>query len=184
VLDQNVMLVRLVDDLRTLALADAGELRLEKQTVNGGEFLHGMQELFRPAAEEHQIRISVADSLDCPSFQADPDRLTQIFTNLIGNAIRYSPEGSEITLSAECKAGEIHLSVRDGGPGIPNEDLPFIFDRFYRVNKSRSKVEGGSGLGLAIARQLAEVHGGRLTVENLPGGGTQFTLILPREIGM
>jgi two-component system sensor histidine kinase BaeS len=180
VLDQNGMLVRLVDDLRTLALADAGELQLEKQSVNAREFLLGMQERFRSAAEERNVEIVVSESQTCPSIMADPDRLAQIFTNLIGNALRYAPEGGKIILAAECTGNEILITVSDNGPGIPAEALPAIFDRFYRVDKARSREEGGSGLGLAIARQLAGAHGGKLSAENLPQGGARFTLSIPK----
>lgn len=184
VLDQNGMLVRLVDDLRTLALAESGELPLEMQTMDGRDFLLGMQERFRSAADERKVRILVPDQAGCPTFQADPDRLAQIFTNLLGNALRYTPLGGEITLGMECRDDEIQMTVSDTGPGISTEALPNIFERLYRGDKSRSRNEGGSGLGLAIARQLAAAHGGRLTAENLAQGGARFTLILPRTGGM
>ena len=180
VLDQNGMLVRLVDDLRTLALADAGELPLEKQSVDAREFLLGMQERFRSAAEENKVEIVVSENQTCPAILADPDRLAQIFTNLIGNALRFTPTGGIITLAAECKGNEVQMTVSDNGPGIPADALPKIFERFYRVDKSRSRDEGGSGLGLAIARQLAGAHGGKLKAENLPQGGTRFMLSIPK----
>lgn len=179
VLDQNVLLERLVDDLRTLALADAGELRLEPRAVNVVEFLIGMQERFRPSAEEHQLTLTITENGECPPVMADPDRLTQIFTNLVGNAIRYTPAGGEIQMGVVCKDGSIHFTVSDNGPGIPPEALANVFERFYRADKSRSREDGGSGLGLAIARQLAIAQGGTLTAENRPEGGARFTLILP-----
>jgi len=180
VLDQNVMLVRLVDDLRTLALADAGELQIEIQLMDVQDFLLGMQERFRSAADERNVEIVLYENQVCPEIQADPDRLAQIFTNLIGNALRYTPAGGQILLAAESDENEIRISVSDNGPGIPPEVLPNIFERLYRVDKARSRAEGGSGLGLAIARQLAKAHGGDLTAENNPGGGAHFVFSIPR----
>lgn len=180
VLDQNVMLVRLVDDLRTLALADAGELQIEIQLMDVQDFLLGMQERFRSAAEERNVEIVLHENQVRPEIQADPDRLAQIFTNLIGNALRYTPAGGQILLAAESDENEIRISVSDNGPGIPPEVLPNIFERLYRVDKARSRAEGGSGLGLAIARQLAKAHGGDLTAKNNPGGGAHFIFSIPR----
>ena len=139
-----------------------------------------MQEQFRSAAEERNVEIEVLENQTCPSIKADPDRLAQIITNLIGNALRYTPAGGKIKLAAECKGNEILMTVSDNGPGIPVESLPAIFDRFYRYDKARSREDGGSGLGLAIARQLAEAHGGRLSAENLKQGGARFTLSIPK----
>jgi len=179
VLDQNVLLERLVDDLRTLALADAGELRLEPRAVNVAEFLIGMQERFRPSVEEQKLIFSSNINGECPPVLADPDRLAQIFTNLVGNAIHYTPAGGEIQMEAACQDDLIHFTISDNGPGIPPEALASVFERFYRADKSRSREDGGSGLGLAITRQLAVAQGGTLTAENRPEGGARFTLILP-----
>lgn len=181
VLDQNGMLVRLVDDLRILALADAGELQIEKQSVDVRDFLQGMQERFRSAGEERQVQIVVQDRPACPSIQVDPDRLAQIFTNLIGNALRFTPAGGKILLSAECDRDEVRMIVSDNGSGIPVDALPNIFERLYRVDKARSRSEGGSGLGLAIARQLAVTQGGNLTAENNPEGGARFVFTIPNH---
>jgi two-component system sensor histidine kinase BaeS len=110
---------------------------------------------------------------------ADPIRLEQVLTNLLSNALRYTPTGGQIELGISTTAGTVQLSVHDSGPGIPAEALPSIFERFYRADKSRTRLEGGSGLGLAIARQLARLHGGDLTAANHPSGGALFTLTLP-----
>jgi signal transduction histidine kinase len=103
----------------------------------------------------------------------------QILTNLLSNGLRYTPQGGTIWVNVQGKGAEVTVTVRDSGPGIPEESLPFVFERFYRADKARARAEGGSGLGLAIARQLAQAHGGELTAENAPQGGAVFTLSLP-----
>ncbi len=181
VLDQTELLVRLVEDLRTLALADAGELRLEKTAVNLPEVLGGIVERFRPAADAHRVTLSLEqeETETCPEVQADPDRLAQIFHNLLSNALRFTPEGGQVKVRLHCDIRWMVVQVEDSGPGIPPESLPRLFERFYRGDRSRSRDEGGTGLGLAIARQLAIAHGGSLEAENLAQGGARFTLQLP-----
>jgi signal transduction histidine kinase len=181
ILDQNALLNRLVDDLRTLALADAGELKLEKAEVEICELLEGLASQLQPAAAARGIHLEIEKGSDgkCPSLQVDPDRLAQIITNLVGNAIRHTQSQGTITLSLAWDRKRVNIMVRDTGPGIPPESLPFIFERFYRAEPSRSREVGGSGLGLAIARQLAQAHRGQLTAANHPSGGALFILSLP-----
>ena len=111
---------------------------------------------------------------------ADPDRIVQVIGNLVANALRHTPDGGRIVLSSDRVGERVRLSVTDSGPGIPPEDLPYIFDRFYRGDKARTD-NGASGLGLAIARSLVEAHGGQLTAANDPAGGARFTIALPVE---
>jgi len=109
----------------------------------------------------------------------DPQRIEQVLLNLLDNACRYTPPGGKIVLSAYREDGAVHVSVRDGGPGIAPEDLPHIFERFYRGDKSRARSSGGTGLGLSIAKALIEAHGGKIWAENAPQGGACFHFTVP-----
>jgi len=182
VLEQNELLARLVDDLRTLALVDAGELALERVTIDPALLVTRAIETFRPAAEARGVRLAlVTESLPtCDPIQGDPLRIDQILANLINNALQHTPAGGQVTLELDCSADVVTLQVRDTGPGIAADALPRIFERFYRADKARSRDVGGSGLGLAIARQLAIAQGGSLTAANHPEGGAVFTLRLQR----
>lgn len=179
VLEQNLLLTRLVDDLRTLALADAGQLSLDIQSVDLVAIVQGSIDQFTPQAEARQVAIGFDSPGQCPTIVADPARLGQILGNLLSNALRYAPTGGQINLAIVCLADRVKLIVQDNGPGIPEESLPHVFERFYRGDRSRSRSEGGSGLGLAIARQLAQAHGGELAAANHPQSGAIFTLTLP-----
>ena len=180
VLAQNRLLTRLVEDLRTLALADAGQLALERTSTDYPALVQRVVDRFTPTASAHQVRLSL--DLPAASFAPvllDPMRVEQILGNLLSNALRHTPEGGQIMLKLVPMSGGVSLSVRDTGSGIPAEALPHLFERFYRADKARSREEGGTGLGLAIARQLAEAQGGTLTAANHPDGGAVFTLSLP-----
>lgn len=181
VLDQTRLLSRLVEDLRTLALADAGELTLELEKTNLLSLLQDALEQFRPAAEVQRISLTlkVAPENANPLVEGDPLRLAQIFNNLLSNAIRHTPAGGQVQLTLRKTSDWIEVEVRDSGPGIPPEAVERVFERFYRADRARSRAEGGSGLGLAIARQLAVAQRGSLTAANHPEGGAVFTLRLP-----
>jgi two-component system sensor histidine kinase BaeS len=180
VIEQNHLLTRLVEDLRTLALADAGQIELERGPTDLVSLVQRMIERFQPQASNQHVSLSFTPSVaPIPTISADPIRLEQVLTNLISNALRYTPDGGQIDLSLSSINGSVRLSIHDSGSGIPEESMPFIFERFYRVDKSRARAEGGTGLGLAIARQLARAHGGDLTATNHASGGALFTLILP-----
>lgn len=180
VMEQNEALSRLVDDLRTLALADAGELSIEHQPVNLVHLMERVSERFRPVAENLGVALHYS-TLDnhCAEILGDVGRIEQILNNLLGNALRYVPAGKKIEMVLSYATNHALIRVRDEGPGIPEESLPYIFERFYRAERSRSRTEGGAGLGLAISRQLARAHGGDLTAQNSPEGGAEFTLSLP-----
>lgn len=184
ILEQNLLLTRLVDDLRTLALADAGQLQLERRPVDLEELLKRVAAQFSPQAEAGGILIDLSSGGSCPPALVDPGRIEQVFGNLLSNALRYTPPGGTIAISLECKPGAARISIHDSGPGIPEQALPHVFDRFYRADRSRSRAGGGSGLGLAIARQLVQAHGGSLVAANHPQGGAVFTLELPLENGL
>jgi two-component system sensor histidine kinase BaeS len=179
VLRQNQLLHRLVEDLRTLALADAGELRLEKQVLNLADLAADAVEGFKGGADQVGIGLELHIGSPCANINADPQRIQQILHNLLHNAQRHTPEGGKIDLFLTCGGSEARLSVQDSGVGIPPAALPHIFERFYRADPARSHAEGGSGLGLAIARRLAELHGGKLEAANQTAGGAVFTLTLP-----
>jgi two-component system sensor histidine kinase BaeS len=180
VLEQNRLLTRLVDDLRTLAMADAGQLTLVLAPIDLRVLLEGVVERFRPQATGQGVRLEVEPThTHLPLLNLDAIRVEQILTNVLSNGLRYTPTGGTIWVGMQGMGPEVAVTVRDSGPGVPEESLPFVFERFYRVDKARARAEGGSGLGLAIARQLARAHGGELTAENAPQGGAVFTLRLP-----
>jgi len=133
----------------------------------------------RVQAAEKGIALQAALPEDLPLVDVDPQRIGQVLGNLLNNALVHTPSGGEIVVMARTKESEVEVSVRDTGEGIRSEDLPHIFDRFYRADKSRVQVASGTGLGLAIARQLVKAHGGRIEVESEVGRGTQFTFALP-----
>jgi signal transduction histidine kinase len=179
ILAQNRLLTRLVEDLQTLALADAGELALERTPADFLALVKRVVDRFQTQARANGIDLEVSLPQNCPDIDLDPGRVEQILGNLLSNAMRYTPSGGSIEVRAHCSPEQVRLTVRDSGPGIPEEAFPHIFERFYRADKGRSRTEGGSGLGLAIARQLARAHGGEITGENHPQGGAVFTLALP-----
>jgi two-component system, OmpR family, sensor histidine kinase BaeS len=186
VLEQNLLLTRLVDDLRTLALAEAGQLKLERQPVDLAGLVERIVERFKPQAAQRQVTLRLENSLSSEAgkdasglVELDPLRVEQILNNLLSNALRFAPPAGEIVIGLARTTAQVQVSVRDSGPGIPEEALPHIFERFYRADRSRSRSEGGTGLGLAIALHLAEAHGGTLVAANSPQGGAVFTLSLP-----
>lgn len=181
VLEQTELLTRLVEDLRTLALADAGALNLECSPTDLSALVRRVVERFRPEAErrEDRLDLEVVDDPALSSVSVDPVRIEQIINNLISNALRYTPENGAIRVALRREANWAALTVEDTGPGIPEQDMSRLFERFYRVDKSRSREAGGTGLGLAIARQLALAHGGELSAQNRKEGGAAFTLKLP-----
>jgi len=177
--DETRLLNRLVDDLRELALAEAGQLRLERRPVAPADLVSRAMESARVQAAAKGIALQADLTEDLPLVDVDLQRIGQVLGNLLNNALTHTPSGGKIVVTAGARGSEVEVSVRDTGEGIAPEHLPFIFDRFYRADRSRSRVTGGTGLGLAIARQLVEAHGGRIEVESEVGRGTQFTFTLP-----
>jgi signal transduction histidine kinase len=179
VLGQAQVLSRLVEDLRTLALADSGQLSLEPAKVDLQALAAGLIEAIRPQADAQHLRLELAGASAWA--MVDRLRIEQALGNLIANALRHTPPGGEVQVRIDPPQAEglVTLTVVDSGEGIPGEALPFVFERFYRADKARARAEGGTGLGLAITRQLVEAHGGTVTAGNRPEGGAVFTLRLP-----
>ncbi|MGV9251712.1 sensor histidine kinase [Streptomyces sp. NPDC003697] len=169
---------RIVDDLQDLALAEAGALTYHRGEVDLRELLDTSRTAHRAQAET----AGVALELDAPRpvcVSADPDRLRQVVGNLLGNALRATGAGGTVTLALRPRGERAVMEVRDTGKGIPQEDLPHLFDRFWRADPSRGRATGGSGLGLSIARQIVTDHGGTIGVRSAVGVGTTFTITLP-----
>jgi two-component system OmpR family sensor kinase/two-component system sensor histidine kinase BaeS len=180
-LEQVYVLERLVEDLRLLTLAETRQLTFDKTRVDVGVLLQRTLEMFSAEAGEKNISLSFEERDGDLALIGDPQRLEQVFGNLVGNAIRYVPEGGRVWVAAAADPQALRVTISDNGAGIPQEDLPFIFDRFWRKEKSRSRLNGGTGLGLAIAKQLVEAQGGSIQARNLPEGGLQVEIRLERK---
>ncbi|MFE6446448.1 sensor histidine kinase [Nocardiopsis dassonvillei] len=180
---ETLLLQDIVDDLQDLALADAGKLRLSPEPVDAGALVEQVVDSQRLRAAGAGLRLvaEAGDEAGDVVVVADRTRLVQVVGNLLGNALRHTPAPGTVTVRARRSGGEAVVEVADTGVGIPAEDLPHVFDRFWRADKSRNRRTGGSGLGLAIVRNLVELHGGSVAVESVVGEGTTFTVRLPLE---
>ncbi|MFF4615256.1 ATP-binding protein [Nonomuraea jabiensis] len=177
--EEAMVLQHIIDDLQQLALADAGKLRLHPEPVDVADLLEQIATVYRAAAAGLMVTVEVTGR---PHLDADPVRLRQAVGNLLTNALRHTPAGGRVSLRAYADGDDdVLIEVADTGPGIAPEHLPYVFDRFWRAEKSRSRQTGGSGLGLAIVRQLAEAHGGSAAVRSEPARGATFVLRLPRR---
>jgi len=172
-------LSRLVDDLRLLALADAGRLTLHRGALNPRRILREMVEAHQPQAQERGISLLLDAPRALPMVLGDRDRLAQVMGNLLGNSLRHVPQGGHIVVQAEARGREVVIRVIDDGPGVGQEDISRLFERFWRGDPARQRATGGSGLGLAIARYIVEAHGGRIWAEATPGGGLTVAFTLP-----
>jgi len=179
IFDETKRLNRLVEDLHTLSLSDAGELHLNLQKTSPDELLERGISARKSEAKAKDITLHTESSPGLPDVNVDPDRMAQVLVNLLDNALRYTPSGGTISLSASQIPAGVQIMVKDSGPGIPPEDLSHVFERFYRADKSRQREQGGTGLGLAITRSLVESQGGRIRVESQPGEGAAFIIELP-----
>ncbi|MFE2973239.1 sensor histidine kinase [Streptomyces sp. NPDC059258] len=189
-LEEAVLLQHIIDDLQDLAAADAGVLRVHPEPVEVRELLSQVTAAHQARAENAGVTLTVAAATTAPApsaLSADPVRLRQAVGNLVSNAVRHTPEGGRVTLRAYASEsdasgqsdGTVVIEVADTGSGIPADDLPHVFDRFWRAEKSRSRRTGGSGLGLAIVRKLVEAHGGTVEATSTEGEGSTFALRLP-----
>ncbi|MGA9349260.1 MAG: HAMP domain-containing sensor histidine kinase [Anaerolineae bacterium] len=181
---------RLVGELLDLARIESGQIEMIREPVDLAKILGVSVEKFAPRAAEGNIELEL-DTPDLPPLTGDKDRLAQVFTNLLDNALKHTPSTGKVTIKAqevkekprkrEIIASMVEIAVTDTGPGIPPEDLEHIFERFYQVDKSRAGKDRGIGLGLTIAKQIVEAHGGKIIVESVVGLGTRFTITLPIE---
>lgn len=178
VLEETYQLERLVEDLRTLTLAEARQLHFDRRPTDLGELAQRAVGVFDAEARERALTLAVSVAPGLPAVTADPQRVSQVIGNLLGNALRYVPENGQVTVSVARAPGGVELAVSDTGPGVPEADLPHLFDRFWRGEKSRARASGGAGLGLAIARQLIEAQGGTLTARNRPEGGLVVSFVM------
>jgi histidine kinase len=174
-------LARLVDDLQELSRVEAGAYPLDIHPVEVSTLVQTTLKRFSAQTREKAIELISDLPADLPPVLADQDRIIQVLTNLVGNAMQYTPKEGQVTIQANRHEDEIHISVIDTGIGIPAEHIPHLFTRFYRVDKSRSRqAGGGSGIGLTIARHLVEAQGGRIWAESDGEGyGSTFTFTLP-----
>jgi two-component system, OmpR family, sensor histidine kinase BaeS len=174
------LLIRLVEDLRLLSLADSGQLEIHPRVFDLATNARIAVGGFEARANAANVRLHLHAPEKLP-FSGDPDRIMQVISNLISNALQHTPAGGEITVKLE-QSDQIKLEVRDSGSGIPENQLERIFDRFHRVDASRSRASGGTGLGLAIVRTIVELHGGTISASNRNQNGAVFTVILPNKI--
>ena len=179
VYDEAKRLALLVEDLRTLSLSEAGELTLALEAASPADLIERVISAYLPKAHALNISLESSAEANLPDVNIDPHRINQVFGNLLDNALRYTPSGGSVRLSAQAVSAGIEFRIRDSGPGISEVDLPYIFDRFYRGDKSRSRQDGGSGLGLAISKSIIEAHGGQIHAESPAGEGTAIVFVLP-----
>lgn len=172
---------RLVHDIALVSSAEERHLHLDVQRVPAGELVSDAATTAQAAFASKQVALTVEGDGDCPDVAVDRDRFQEVLTNLLDNALRHTPPGGEVTLSAKPQQGHVELAVSDTGEGIPAQHLPRVFERFYRVGDGRSRDQGGTGIGLAITRALVEAHGGHIYAESPGvGKGSTFTVTLPR----
>jgi signal transduction histidine kinase len=184
--EETLRLSRLIDMLRELELIDSGRLELSLEDLDLAEALRGAAALFKAAASEKGLSLAVLAPASpalpdarAPRVRADPLRLGEVLYNLLSNAVKYTPRGGRIELSAEASDGMALVKVEDSGPGIPSAERELVFERFYRMDKSRAQDSGGRGLGLAIAAEIAKAHGGRIELGSSRLGGASFVLSIP-----
>ncbi|HET6594792.1 MAG TPA: ATP-binding protein [Anaerolineales bacterium] len=178
--EEAARLEHLVNDLRLLSLADAGELSIHPQTVEPERLLQDIASSYQYQAQRKNLRLEVEIASSLSPIEVDPGRLTQVLTNILDNALRYTPEGGRIILSAKETQGQVQFAIQDSGPGLNAEDLARVFDRFYRTDVSRQR-DGGSGLGLAIAKSIVQAHGGQISATSEPGQGLNVLISLPKK---
>ncbi|NWG33312.1 MAG: HAMP domain-containing protein [Chloroflexi bacterium] len=177
--EEAARLEHLVEDLRTLSLADAGELSIQPQPIEPDRLLREVTSLYQYQAQKKNISLQLDAAPPLPPLEVDPGRMTQVLTNILDNALRHTPEGGYITLSAKQTGGRVELAVQDSGPGLPKAETERIFERFYRADASRRRDDGGSGLGLAIAKSIVQAHNGQVWAESEPGKGLKIVISLP-----
>jgi len=178
--DKTKLLTRLVEDLRQLALAEAGQLYLDREETAVCALAERLVNSFQPMAAAAQVHITLTPSPALPRMNVDSQRLQQVFNNLLSNAIRHTPAGGTVTIGCQPDGAAIRINITDTGDGVPADKLPYLFERFYRVDDGRGRGDGsGIGLGLAVAKSIVEAHGGEIGAENGANGGAIFWFTLP-----
>jgi signal transduction histidine kinase len=177
--EETLLLARLVDDLQQLSLAEAGALKLAFEPLAPGELVSSTLAALQPAAEAAGVTLAAEVGAGLPAVRADRERVAQVLRNLVTNALQHTPAGGRVTVAAGAVTDAVRFTVSDTGRGIPAEHLPRVFERFHRVDPSRTRATGGAGLGLAIVRRLVEAHGGTVAVESVEGRGSTFSFTLP-----
>lgn len=183
--EEAIRLNRLIKELRDLSLAEVRQLALEKGSADINQLISRVVTMLRPMADAKEIQIECILMENLPETIVDADRMNQVFYNILVNAIRYSPVQGQVQVTTALEEREnsqwLRVSIKDHGSGITAEDIPYVFDHFYRGDKSRDRKSGGSGLGLAIVKQLIEIHGGQVAVKSEVGKGSVFEVLLPLE---
>lgn len=183
--EETLQLNALIKDLRDLSLAEAGQLRLERKLTNINQVIDRVLGMLKPLADEKSINL-INDAGKVPNIAIDAARMNQVLYNLLTNALRYTPQNGVVRVATRVADLEgrkwVVLSVEDNGSGISEQDLPHVFNHFYRADKSRTRTSGGSGIGLAIVKQLIDIHDGRVTVSSALGKGTEFKIYLPVDV--
>jgi len=171
------MMERLIRDLLDLASVESGQLAISPRAVDANALLREARDAMEPHAQTCGVRLVVEEDAACEAVDGDPQRVLQVFSNLVGNALKFTPKGGTVRLQTRAAEGCVEFSVSDSGPGIPPQQLPLIFERFWR---GRTDSTHGVGLGLSISKGIVSAHGGVITVESLPGQGATFRFTLPR----
>ena len=177
--EETMLLNALIDDLQELALADAGQLRLSIQELDLKQEVESVVKTLEPFLARKRIAVTISNPPNLPTVSADSKRVSQTLRNLLSNSVAHTPEGGAIRISTKKANGHVEISVADNGEGISSEDLPFIFERFFRSDRSRNRKTGGTGLGLAIVQHIVLAHKGNVHAESKAGEGTTITFTLP-----
>ena len=172
-------LQKMINDLLDLARSDAGKLRIEPEPTSVRALAQRIGRQMRPNFEEKEQRLTVSVEKGLPDVEADPDRIGQVLANLLTNANKYAEGGARVRLAAGRVGEEVEFAVSDNGPGLGEEELEHVFDRFWRAESGETQSVGGTGLGLAIAKSLVELHGGAISAKSAPGEGATFRFVLP-----
>lgn len=180
--EESLRMGRLVNELLDLARMEAGHVHLKKEHVEVDAFCERITRKFQGLAKEQNVELDLSASGDDGKLCFDPDRIEQVLTNLIDNAIRHTEETGSVLVAVDLLDSGMKISVADTGSGIPEEDVPFVFERFYKADKARTRGRAGTGLGLAIAKNIVEAHGGTISVHSKAGQGTTFTFFIPRNL--
>ena len=180
--EEAARLEHLVNDLRILSLADAGELTINLQTIEPESLIQEVTSLYQYQAQRKNIGLGLEIASSLPTVEVDPGRITQVLTNILDNALRHTPEGGRIIISVKEVNDQIEIAIQDSGPGLKAKDLDRIFERFYRTDSARQREDsGGTGLGLAIARSIVQTHGGQLSAQSEAGNGLRVIITLPAK---